>query len=282
MISAEAPAMKHRVPPDGFGKVAAFFMRDWRMAVSYSANFWLGWVSVFVDVAIAFYIAKLVHPSANFGYDNKPHSYFDYLVVNTAFLSFQRVAVLAFAQAIRDGQTLGTLEVVLATPTSLPFMVLSSGLYSFAFQLVQSLFYIAVALLFGLDIHSVNVATLLVFIALAIAAISPIGVIAAAATMAFKKTGPVEYFLTSATQLFGGIYLPVKLLPVPFQIIGTILPITHALNGIRAALQGATLAQLSGDLMWLCGLTAVFLPLSLWIFAYAVHRAKIDGTLGQY
>lgn len=268
--------------PDGITKVVAFFMRDWRMSTSYSTAFWLSWVAVLVDVAVAYFIGSLVKPSTNFGYGGHIGTYFSYLVINTTFLRFQSVAVQTFSLAIRDGQTMGTLEVLLSTPTNLALIVLSSGAYAFVYQLLQTFAYVGFAMLFGLSVSGTNVLTLVVFLFLTILAISPIGVMAAAATMVFKKTGPIEFLLTSVTTLFGGIYLPIRLLPTPLQIIGTLLPITHALNGIRAALAGATLVQVRVDLAWLLGMTAILLPVSLFIFAYAVKRAKIDGTLGQY
>jgi ABC-type polysaccharide/polyol phosphate export permease len=267
---------------DGLSKLFAVFMRDNRLALSYDANFWLQWVGVFIEITIAYFIGTLVPPSAKFGFDGHPHHYFDYLVVNTAFMRFQSVAVVAFAMAIRDGQTFGTLELILSTPTSLPFIVLSAGLYAFVYQLIQSLVFILVAIAFGLDVSHANPVTLMVFLLLMIAAVTPIGVIAASATMVFKKTGPVEFFLTSVTQLFGGVYIPIASLPIALRWIGTILPVAHALTGIRAALQGATIGQMLPDVFWLLGLSAFFIPISLWLFTAAVHRAKLDGTLGQY
>lgn len=282
MIDVAGQVRARALRGDGLSKLGAVFMRDNRLALSYGANFWITWIGVFIEIAIAFLIGSLVPPSPKFGFDGKPHSYFDYLVVNTAFLRFQSVAVVAFAMAIRDGQTFGTLEIILSTPTSLPFIVLSSGAYSFVFQLVQSIVFILVAMPFGLHVNHADLLTLVVFLVLMIAAVTPIGVIAASATMVFKKTGPVEFILTSVTQLFGGVYLPVAYLPGPLRVIGTILPITHALNGLRGALEGATITQMLPDAIWLCGLSAVFIPISLLIFNLAVHRAKADGTLGQY
>lgn len=267
---------------DGLGKLWAVFMRDARIALSYDANFWLNWVGCVIDIGVVFLIGSLVPPSSRFGIDGRPHTYFSYLVTNIAFLRFQSVAVQAFALAIRDGQAYGTLEIVLSSPTSLPFIVLSSGAYAFAFQLSQSLLMIVIATFFGLDVTHTNLVTLLVFLILMLAAVLPIGVIASSATMVFKKTGPIEFFLTSMTQLFGGVYIPIKALPAILQPVGMIIPVSHALNGLRGALEGASLSQLLPDVVWLCGLSAVFIPVSLLIFTAAVHRAKIDGTLGQY
>ncbi|MBV8151240.1 MAG: ABC transporter permease [Candidatus Eremiobacteraeota bacterium] len=271
-----------RAAPDGMDKLWAVFLRDFRMAVSYGTNFWLSWISVAVDIGIAYFLGSLIAPSTRFGFDGNVHSYFDYLVINTAFLRFQSVAVTAFALAIRDGQTMGTLEVLLSTPSSIPFIVLSSGMYAFVYQLAQTFVYIGIAMLFGLNVSHANLLTLGVFIALMIAAVTPIGVIASSAAMALKKTGPIEFFLTSITQLFGGVYLPVAMLPLGLREVGNLLPVTHALNGLRAALQGATVAQMWPDILWLCGLSAVFIPVSLFVFSAALNRAKVDGTLGLY
>ncbi|HXF33966.1 MAG TPA: ABC transporter permease [Candidatus Acidoferrales bacterium] len=267
---------------DGFAKLWAVFVRDSNLAFSYDINFWLQWVGCFVEIGIVYLIGSLVPPSPKFGFDGRPHPYFGYLITNIAFLRFQTVAVSAFALAIRDAQTFGTLEIVLSTPTSLSFIVLSSGAYAFSFQLVQTLLILVIATFLGLDVSHINVLTFVVFVLLMIAAVAPIGVIAASATMVFKKSGPVEFFLTSMTQLFGGVYIPVKSLPLLLQPIGMLIPVAHALNGLRGGLEGASLAQLWPDVAWLCGLSLVFVPISLWLFSAAVNRAKHDGTLGQY
>jgi len=71
-------------------------------------------------------------------------------------------------------------------------------------------------------------------------------------------------------------------LPLVLQCVGWMLPITHALNGFRGAIYGASLWSLRLEVLWMVGLTAVLLPLSLWVFARTVQRGRHDGTLGQY
>jgi ABC-type multidrug transport system permease subunit len=82
--------------------------------------------------------------------------------------------------------------------------------------------------------------------------------------------------------LFAGVYVPVTSLPPALQAIGWCLPITHALNGLRAAVAGQSVMQVSSDLFWLSIATMVLLPLSLLVFNHAVKLAKIDGTLAGY
>jgi ABC-2 type transport system permease protein len=263
-------------------KLGAIFVRDAKCALSYPAYFHSQWISIAVEVTIAYYLSLIVHPSAAFGSNGATGSYFTYLVVSFAFVTFQNNAMLSFAESVREGQTTGTLEAVLATPTSLSLIILGTGLWSFALTLARIVFYFLLAMCFGLNLHHMNWLTAAVFLVLTIVSVSPIGVFAAAATMVFKKTAPLAFAVNSATSLFGGVYLPLSKLPILLQAIGWMLPISHALNGFRGAVYGATLWDLRLEILWMIGLTAVLLPSSLYLFARTVQRGRHDGTLGQY
>jgi ABC-2 type transport system permease protein len=267
---------------EALAKMGAIFVRDARTALAYPAYFHSQWLAIGVEVTIAFYLSLLVAPSSAFGANGETGSYFTYLVVSFAFVTFQNNAMLSFAESVREGQTTGTLEAVLATPTSLSLIILSTGLWSFALTLARVVFYFLLAMLFGLNLHHMNWLTAVVFLVLTVASVSPIGVFAAAATMAFKKTGPLAFSVNSATSLFGGVYIPLVKLPLALQAIGWMLPITHALNGFRSALYGASLWDLRVEVVWMLGLTAVLMPSSLYLFSRTVQRGRHDGSLGQY
>jgi ABC-2 type transport system permease protein len=263
-------------------KIGAIAVRDARVALSYPGNFALNWASIVVEVVIAWYISRLIPPSTKFSPTGAPVSYFQYLAINFAFVRFQSAALNSFAEAIRDGQLTGTLEMVMATPTRLPMLILSSGLWSFTLTGLQTLVYLLVALAFGLDLSHVDPLTALVFLILTIAAVSPLGVLAAALAMVIKKTGPVEWLSDASAQLFGGVYLPLASLPIALQVVGWCLPITHALNGFRAAVAGVPIARSWPDAVWLLVAALVLMPLSLALFAGSVRKARVDGTLAMY
>ena len=269
-------------PSTPLAKVAAIFRRDAIVTLSYPGNFAISWVSILVEVVIAWYISMLVHPSAKFGGGGEVASYFQFIAINFAFVRFQTAALNSFADAIRDGQLTGTLEVVLATPTTLPVLVLSSGLWSFTLTALQTTAFLLIAVAFGLDLSHVNLVTALVFLLLTIAAVSPLGVLAAALAMVIKKTGPVEWLSLASAQLFGGVFVPLTQMPIGLQIIGWCLPITHALIGFRAAAAGVPLSHVEFEALWLLGAAVVLTPLALWIFVRAVNKARVDGTLAMY
>jgi ABC-2 type transport system permease protein len=263
-------------------KAMAMFVRDAEVALSYDVAFWLGWISIAVQVLSFYFIGKLVPDSPKYGFGGRAAGYFDFVVVNLAFSRFQATAIQCFQNAIRDDQLAGTLEAIIATPTSLTLIILSRGLWAFALTGAQVAFFLILGMLLGVRFEHVNVLSVGVFIALTIACMSPLGVMSAASIMTFKQGGGATFVMGGLTQLLGGIFFPVTTLPVLLQYVSWMLPITHALQGIRGAMYGATLGELAPEIVWLCTAAAILLPVSLWSFSRAVKRAQSDGTLGQY
>jgi ABC-type multidrug transport system permease subunit len=276
-------AIASRTAATRLSKVGAIFRRDAIVAFSYPGNFALSWMGIVIEVVIAWYISRLVPASPKFSAaGGVAVGYFQYLAINSAFVRFQAAALNSFAESIRDAQLTGTLEIVLATPTHLPTLVLSSAVWSFTYTTLQTALFLAIAVLFGLDLHHVNFLTAIVFLVLTVGAVSPLGVLAAALSMVIKKTGPIEWISNSTASLFGGVYLPLARLPFALQAIGWCLPITHALAGFRAAASGVPLSEVAGDAIWLLVASVILTPLSLWLFVRAVNKARVDGTLAMY
>ena len=276
-------AIVSRTAATRLSKVGAIFRRDAIVAFSYPGNFALSWLGIVIEVVIAWYISRLVPASPKFSAGGAVAvGYFQYLAINSAFVRFQAAALNSFAESIRDAQLTGTLEIVLATPTHLPTLVLSSAVWSFTYTTLQTALFLAIAVLFGLDLHHVNFLTTIVFLVLTVGAVSPLGVLAAALSMVIKKTGPIEWISTASAALFGGVYLPLRYLPYWLQVLGWMLPITHALNGFRAAAAGVPLRDVASDAIWLLVASLLLMPFSLWVFAKAVGKARVDGTLSMY
>jgi ABC-type multidrug transport system permease subunit len=265
-----------------WSRVGAIFRRDALVALSYPGNFTLSWLAIVIEVVIAWYISKLIPASPKFSPNGVSVPYFQFIAINAAFVLFQTAALNSFAESIRDAQLTGTLEIVLSTPTRLNTLVLSSAVWSMTYTFLQTTVYLLIAMAFGLDLHHVDVLTALIFLVLTVASVSPLGVLAAAMAMVIKKTGPVEFLSNASASVFGGVYLPLASMPLALQWIGWLLPITHALNGFRAAAAGVPIRQVAGDAIWLLVASAILLPLALWIFSRAVAKARVDGTLSMY
>lgn len=263
-------------------KPLAIFKRDAKLALSYPLWFALQWVGIAASATGLFFISKVIPPSGNFSFSGSPATYFEFAIVNVAFLTFQTAALASFDNAIRDDQVRGTLEATFVTPTSVRLIVLSSSLWAFTITSLNVLCYLAVGILFGLHLTHLNVAGSILLVLLTITATVPIGILSAAGVMVLKQGAPVQYLFNLAASLLAGVLFPVAVLPVWLQYGSWLLPTTHALHGIRGALHGATLRQLSPDIIWLSVISIVLLPFALWVFRCAVVRAKHDGTLAHY
>ena len=263
-------------------KSRAIFVRDAKLALSYPLWFALQWVGIAASATSLFFVSKIVPPSASFGFNGRPASYFEFAVVNVAFLTFQTASLASFDNAIRDDQVRGTLESTFVTPTSVRTIVLSSAIWAFTITLLNVLCYLAIGSLFGLKLTELNLGASLVLVLLTITATVPVGIVSAAGVMVFKQGAPIQFLFALCASLLAGVLFPVTVLPAWLQACSWLLPTTHALHGIRGALHGATFGQLSPDILWLSVLSLVALPFALWVFGCAVARAKHDGTLAQY
>jgi ABC-2 type transport system permease protein len=265
----------------GARKIRATFVRDARLMMSYRLQFLLDWVAIVASVASLWFVSKLVPASAAFG-GGHVATYFEYAVINVAFLTLQGAALQCFENSVRNDQVYGTLEAVLSTPTSVSLVVLGAGAWAFTLAFIQIALYLATGSLFGLHLGHVNLASLSLFLVLAVTATVPVGVIGAATIVRFKQSAPTQTIFGRASSVLAGVLFPVSLLPLWLQAVSWMLPITHALSGIRGAFQGASPRDLWPDLIWLSVATIVLLPLSLIVLRSAILRARFDGTLGQY
>ena len=79
--------------------------------------------------------------------------------------------------------------------------------------------------------------------------------------------GQLGFMAQGIMLVVSGVYYPVSVLPQWMQVISTISPATYALRGIRAAiLEGATPADVWGDIWPLLVIGVVAIPLGLWVF----------------
>jgi ABC-2 type transport system permease protein len=72
---------------------------------------------------------------------------------------------------------------------------------------------------------------------------------------------------------------PISILPDWLQFAARLNPVTYALDAMRAALAGASLATVWRPVAVLLLMAAVLLPSSMAVFSCALRRTKVTGTL---
>jgi ABC-2 type transport system permease protein len=266
------------------GIAAAFLRRDFLENASYRLAFALRFFGFGVGLLSIYFTARFINVSRNPLLAPYGGDYFAFSLVGLILMDFQYVAVGAFASRIRNAQTQGTLEAILATPAPLPAVLVSAPLYDFAAAALRAVLYVGVgALLFGVRLRDANVLAAVVTGLLALVAFISLGLCAGAFTLLVRRGDPISVFLGSVSVLVGGVFYPAAALPGWLARVGDLLPITHALEAIRRALfVGAGLGDLARPLVALAILCLVFAPLGLLLFRIALRRAREDGSLTHY
>jgi len=122
----------------------------------------------------------------------------------------------------------------------------------------------------------------LVLLAMALGAFAAIGFLSAAFTLVVKRGDPLLWLFGVVSWLLGGVFFPVETLPAFLQQVARLLPITYALDGLRATLLGgAGLAAVRPQLIVLGTMAAIGLPLSAALVSAATAYGKRAGTLGH-
>jgi ABC-2 type transport system permease protein len=259
----------------------AFLARDLTVATSYRLELLLKIAAAIFPMLILYLPAKLIG-------DGLPSTreyggFLPFSVIGLGVMNFFMSSYGAFASALRNEQSMGTLEAVLMSPVPVPVLVVASSSFAFLWALgTASAFIGGGALVYGIALKGSLVLALMV-IALTTVVFVSMGVLSASFTMVWKRGDPLGPLLGVAFFLLGGVVYPTKVLPGWLERVAALLPITHAVRAVRAILlQGSTLAEVAGELWILVGFAAALLPLSLWAFSAAVQKAKRDGTLLQY
>lgn len=268
-------------------RVRAFVARDFRLAVSYRLEFFLRVLTILLVVTTFFFISRI--PTFTGG-DTPFAQWRDPMVAwitGFAVLNYFMTGFSSLANAIRSEQTQGTLESVLLSPISVPTVVVASSAWDFTLATFHSSLYFFFGwLLF--DVHyKGNFLLAILFLVLTTMVLACVGIISASFAMVFKRGDPLGVLLGTGSALFSGVFFPTQLLREyggsGAASISRLLPTTYGLDGIRRVLiEGQGLSEVREPLITLLLFLAVLLPLSLWVFARAVRRAKREGSLIQY
>jgi ABC-2 type transport system permease protein len=265
------------------GDVWLFFLRDLTIARTYRTVFVLEAVEALFGAAMFYYVARFVDTPQLQRALPQGGSYFAFSLVGFVFLDYLNAALDTFDRSLEDARDSGTLEHLLVTQTSLPVFVVGSAIYPFAAATLRIAIYVAwAALLFGFPIDAANWFAVFAVLLVALLAFSGLGILSASYLLIFKRGNPAKWFFLGISSVAGGILFPVNILPDWLQVVARLNPVTYALEGMRAALLGgATLAALWRPLAILLLFAVVLLPLSMGVFAWALRRTKITGTLSH-
>jgi ABC-2 type transport system permease protein len=268
------------------GRVRAFVVRDFQLAVSYRLEFFMRILSILFITTTLYFISRIFAGSFATPYEQWRDPFLAWITA-LPFLNYFMVGFSSLANAIRSEQAQGTLEGVLMTPIGVPTLVVASSAWDF----VQASFHSFLYLFFGWALFGVeyrgNFLLAVLILLLTTLVLASIGILSASFAMVFKRGDPLGMIIGTGSAFFSGVFFPAQLIRETagsgLGFVSQLIPTTHGIDGIRRVLiQGQTLSDVRGPLLTLLVYLAVLLPFSLWVFARSVRRAKREGSLIQY
>lgn len=262
-------------------KILAFFSRDFAIARGYRGAFLLETIEALFGVATFYYLSRFVQNPDLQTVLPRGSNYFAFALVGFAFFDYLSVSMGAFDSSIEEARQNRTLEALLVTQTPLRVILAGSAAYPFAALALRTCIYLAWGwLFFGFSPQHANWPGAIAILLASVLAFAGLGVISASYSILFKRGNPAKWLVLGLSSLVGGMMYPVSVLPMPLQWVARLIPVTYSLEGMRAALlQGSGWSGLWPSIVALLIFAAILLPLSFSIFAWALRRTKITGTL---
>ena len=268
------------------GRVRAFVVRDFQLAVSYRLEFFMRILSILFVTTTLYFISRIFAGSFATPYEQWRDPFLAWITA-LPFLNYFMVGFSSLANAIRSEQAQGTLEGVLMTPIGVPTLVVASSAWDFVQASFHSFLYLFFGwALFGVEYKGSFMLAVLILL-LTTLVLASIGILSASFAMVFKRGDPLGMIIGTGSAFFSGVFFPAQLIRETagesLGFVSQLIPTTHGIDGIRRVLiQGQTLSDVRGPLLTLAAFLAVLLPFSLWVFARSVRRAKREGSLIQY
>ena len=257
--------------------VRAFLVRDLLIDASYKISLAVELVDVVIAVAAYYYLSTVLGDRRPAGYDA-----FGFLLVGMAMNNAMSTALTCFAQVVKVDQQTGAIKPVLMSSLPAPAIVALGSLYPILRSAISASTYLAAGVFFGMTYRAANIPAVLMVCGAALAAFAALGMFSAASTLVLKRGDPVLWLVATLSWLLGGVFFPVALLPPALQRAAAFLPITHALDALRATLlNGATIADVRHDVTILIAIAVIGLPLSALLVHVGTIRVKRTGTLGH-
>lgn len=166
-------------------------------------------------------------------------------------------------------QRIGALERLLLAPLRLPALLAAKLLGGIVFGLATSTVVLLAALaLFGAG--GIRWGLLIATLVLAAAAFSAMGVLVSVSVKEVFEAQTLANMFRFPMTFLGGVFVPVASLPLALRIAARLMPLTYAVEALRAALDGAGAGSALLDLAVLALFTSVLFALAVRLLARRV------------
>lgn len=206
-----------------------------------------------------------------------------FLIVGTLAVQAWGATVWSCGFALQSDAFAGTLPSILATPASRMAVVLGYGAGDLVLSIPSTLLVLVVGLAYGARFDIADPLLAAVALLLVFASALAIGVACSGVFILSRNANPLANFLQTPVYILAGFYFPRSVLPDWLGPIGALLPITHALEALRASmLDGAGWSDVAGKLALAVVTSSLFLALGIVSLRRVDHELRRTGSLNLF
>jgi ABC-2 type transport system permease protein len=201
--------------------------------------------------------------------------------------------VWAYLSAVLDDISLvitwerweGTIEHTLMAPVPRVAHLVGTAVFGVLHALARTTLIMAISLpFFDIDLSRADWLTVVVVMAAGSLSVVGLGILTGVLPLLYPERGEQLSFLVQAVVLLvSGVYYSVDTLPGWLAAISHVSPATYLLRSVRdAAIAGATVTDVAGDIVTMLLFAAVLVPGSIAVFSAAERWAKRTGRLKRH
>jgi ABC-2 type transport system permease protein len=258
----------------------AVLERDFLVVSSYRWRFLTGLVGGCANIAIFYYISRLVRLEGTLS----PDEYFAFVTIGILIFTVVSATLTAPHTALRQELVAGTFERLLLAPGGTIASIVSLLLFPVLHALLTAIAMLAfAAVVFDLELRWSTAAVAAPLALFAVLAFAPFAILLQASVVIAKRAPPGANYIVLAVALVSGLYFPVTLLPEWVQWMSEVQPFTPAVDLLRWALVGQPLEDPAWlDVIKIAAFALVMVPIAIAVLAAMLRRSRRRGTILEF
>ncbi len=205
-----------------------------------------------------------------------------YAIIGTGLISIWNNNLFTSSEIIQGEREYGTLSLVLATPASLPVIMLGK---SFA-NAITSILAMGVTfatgmIVFHISIGIVHPLAFLIGLALVVLSVTCLGLIFGSLFILTRNAGEFVSVANFPVYILSGLTVPLTLLPLWTHPLSSLLTPTWG-NVLLNQAAGSSSGSMLPNYLWIVGLSMIYLMIAQLLYRRIEYLALRAGTLEQW
>lgn len=261
-------------------RMLAITRRDFRLQMSYPFELLSSFWGVAISVFTFYFIGRLVGDTTVLS--GLEGGYFAFAVIGVTVMGLSSSILDVFRSSIQREQANGTLELLLASPTSLRAYMSGSLVVPMGFAGVEAVAYATFGWILAPEALGPSAWLRAVPVLLLImGAFAAMGLWSAAFVVFAQRGDPVSGMFVQATNLLAGAVFPIAVLPEWLQTLAHLVPTFYGFEALRGLmLADASWASVLDEIAILVVFDIVLAVVGIWLLRRALRFARVMGTLG--